>query len=149
MDTGQRNDSFACFKFLVEIDGIFRGAFSECTGLNTDTDPIECYEDNINKIVHKFSGLGKFPIIKLKRGMIKDFELWKWQKTVLDGDTAKKSVSIVLVDEAQNQVLRWSFKKAWPLKLEGPQLNASGNEVAIETLEIAHEGLELESIIKK
>ena len=149
MSTGQRNVIFAGFKFLVGIDGIFSGAFSECTGLSTDTDPIDYYEDNINKAVQKLPGLRKVSNVTLKRGVIKDFELSKWQKAVIDGETAKKSVSIVLIDEAQNHVLRWNFKKAWFSKLEGPQQNATDNEVAIETLEIAYEGLEIESLMKK
>lgn len=145
MATGDRNDPYAGFNFLVEIDGITKAAFSECSGLSTDTDPIEYREGSEDITVRKIPGLKKFANISLKRGMTTDLELWNWRKTVLDGLTDRKSGSIVLLNEAREEVLRWNFKEGWPSKWEGPSLNATGNEIAIETLEIAHEGLELEA----
>jgi phage tail-like protein len=145
MATGDRNDPYAGFNFLVEIDGITRAAFSECSGLSTDTDPIEYREGSEDITVRKIPGLKKFANISLKRGMTTDLELWNWRKTVLDGVTVRKAGSIVLLNEAREEVLRWNFREGWPTKWEGPSLNATGNEIAIETLEIAHEGLELEA----
>jgi phage tail-like protein len=145
MATGDRNDPYAGFNFLVEIDGITRAAFSECSGLSTDTDPIEYREGSEDITVRKIPGLKKFANISLKRGMTTDLELWNWRKTVLDGVTERKAGSIVLLNEAREEVLRWNFREGWPTKWEGPSLKATGNEIAIETLEIAHEGLELEA----
>lgn len=146
MPTGERRDPFAGFNFLVEIDGITRAAFSECSGLSTDTDPIE-YRDGSDDIsVRKVPGLKKFANLSLKRGMTKDLELWNWRKKVLDGATERKAGSIVLLDEARQPALRWNFKEGWPTKWEGPSMNSTGNEAAIETLEIAHEGIELEAV---
>lgn len=145
MATGERIDPYAGFNFLVDIDGITRAAFSECSGLSTDTDPIEYRDGSEDITVRKIPGLKKFANISLKRGMTKDMELWKWRKTVLDGVTERKEGSIVLLDEARKPALRWNFKEGWPTKWEGPSVNATGNEVAVETLEIAHEGLELET----
>jgi phage tail-like protein len=145
MATGDRNDPYAGFNFLVEIDGVTRAAFSECSGLSTDTDPIEYREGSEDITVRKIPGLKKFANISLKRGMTTDLELWSWRKTVLDGVTERKAGSIVLLNEAREEVLRWNFREGWPTKWEGPSLNATGNEIAIETLEIAHEGLELEA----
>jgi phage tail-like protein len=145
MATGDRKDPYAGFNFLVEIDGITRAAFSECSGLSTNTDPIEYREGSEDITVRKIPGLKKFANISLKRGMTTDLELWNWRKTVLDGVTERKSGSIVLLNEAREEVLRWNFKEGWPTKWDGPALKATGNEIAIETLEIAHEGLELEA----
>ena len=145
MATGDRRDPYAGFNFLVEIDGITRAAFSECSGLSTDTDPIEYRNGSEDITVRKIPGLKKFANISLKRGMTQDMELWNWRKTVLGGVTERKSGSIVLLNEARGQALRWNFKEGWPTKWEGPSLNATGSDVAIETLEIAHEGLELET----
>lgn len=145
MPTGDRRDPYAGFNFLVEIDGITRAAFSECSGLSTDTDPIEYRNGSEDITVRKIPGLKKFANISLKRGMTKDLELWDWRKTVLDGTTKRKSGSIVLLNEAREPAMRWNFREGWPTKWEGPSLNATGNAVAIETLEIAHEGLELET----
>lgn len=144
MPTGDRRDPYASFNFLIEIDGITRAAFSECSGLSTDTDPIEYRDGSEDITVRKIPGLKKFANISLKKGMTQDLELWNWRKTVLDGATVRKAGSIVLLNEARQPALRWNFKEGWPTKWEGPSMNATGNEAAIETLEIAHEGLELE-----
>ena len=145
MATGDRKDPYAGFNFLVEVDGITRAAFSECSGLSTDTDPIEYRDGSEDITVRKIPGLKKFANISLKRGMTTDLGFWNWRKTVLDGLTERKSGSIVLLNEAREEVLRWNFFEGWPTKWEGPSMNATGNEIAIETLEIAHEGLELEA----
>jgi phage tail-like protein len=143
MPTGDRKDPYAAFNFIVEVDGM-KAVFSECSGLSTDTDPIEYRTGEADNTVTKIPGLKKFANISLKKGMTRDLALWKWRKTVLDGFTERKSGSITLLNEAREPVLRWNFKEGWPNKWEGPTMNATGNEVAIETLEIAHEGLDLE-----
>ena len=145
MATGDRKDPYTGFNFLVEIDGITRAAFSECSGLSTNNDPIEYRDGSEDITVRKIPGLKKFTNISLKRGVTKDIELWNWMKTVLDGETMRKSGSIVLLNEAREPALRWNFKEGWPTKWEGPSLNATGTQIAVETLEIAHEGLELET----
>jgi phage tail-like protein len=143
-ETGSRNDPFSSFNFLVEIDGVTTAGFSECTGINTETDPIEYRNGNEDITVRKLPGLKKFGNITLKRGYTNTKELWDWRKKVMDGRTERKSGAIVLLNEAREQALRWNFREAWPRKWEGPSFNAKNNEVAIETLEIVCEGIELE-----
>src|SRR3954447_12292865 len=142
--TGARNDPYSQFNFVIEIDGIPAGAFSEAGGLDTEQDTIEYREGNEEPTVRKLPGLRKYPVITLKRGFTQDRSLWDWRKTVMDGRTERKSGSIVLFNEAREEALRWNFREGWPSKLQGPALNAKTNETAIETLEIAHEGLELQ-----
>jgi phage tail-like protein len=144
MPTGARNDPFRQFNFVIDIEGVGSGAFSEVSGLDTETDPIEYREGSEDITVRKLPGLRKYPNITLKRGFTKDRGLWDWRKTVMDGKTQRKSGSIVLLNEAREEALRWNFREGWPCKLQGPPLNAKTNEVAIETLEICHEGLELQ-----
>lgn len=144
MPTGARNDPFRQFNFVINIDGVGSGAFSEVSGLDTDTDPVEYREGSEDITVRKLPGLRKYPNITLKRGFTKDRGLWDWRKTVMDGKTQRKSGSITLLNEARQEALRWNFREGWPCKLQGPSLNATTNEVAIETLEICHEGLELQ-----
>ena len=139
-----RNDPYAAFNFLVEIDNVTVAGFSECTGVNTETDAIEYRTGNLDITVTKLPGLKKFGNITLKRGFTASKELWEWRKKVLDGKTERQSGSIVLQNEARQEALRWNFREGWPRKWEGPTFNAKTNEVAIETLEIVCEGIALE-----
>ena len=144
MPIGDRRDPYGGFNFLLEIDGIIRAAFSECSELSSDTDPTECMSGDENITVREIQGLKKFATISFKRGIMQDTELWNWCKTLLDGATERKSGSIIVLNEAREPALRWNFREGWPTKWEGPSLNATGGVLAIETLEIAYEGLDLE-----
>lgn len=143
MATGDRVDPYAQFNFLVEIDDVARAGFTECSGLTTEQEVIEYREGGDANFMRKFPGLVTFSNIMLKRGFTKDFDLWLWRKTTLDGKTSRRSGAIILLDEARAEALRFNFREGWVCKWEGPQLNASTNEAAIESLEICHEGLEL------
>src|SRR5262245_31866483 len=144
-ETGSRNDPYASFNFLVEIDGVTRAGFAECSGLTTETDPIEYREGNEDITVRKLPGLKKFTNITLKRGFTDSRDLWDWRKKVMDGQTQRQPGAIVLLNEAREEALRYNFRAGWPCKWEGPSFNAKNNEVAIEMMEICHEGLELEA----
>ncbi len=138
-----RNDPYSAFNFLVEIDGVTTAGFSECSGLTTETDVIEYRNGDEDITVRKLPGLRKYTNIVLKRGYTDSQELWEWRKTVIDGKTERHTGSITLLDEAREVALRWNFREGWPSKWEGAAFNAKNNEVAIETLEIACEHIEL------
>ncbi|HYH84242.1 MAG TPA: phage tail protein [Pyrinomonadaceae bacterium] len=143
MPTGDREDPYSAFNFTVEIDGIPVAGFTECTGLNTETDAIEYRTGDLDITVKKLPGLKKFGNITLKRGFTDNHDLWLWRKTVLDGKTERRDGAVVLKNEARTEALRWTFREAWPRKWEGPAFNAKTNEVAIETLELVCEGIEM------
>lgn len=143
--TGSRNDPYAAFNFIVEIENVTVAGFHEVSGLTTETDAIDYRNGDEENIVRKLPGLKKVTPIAMKRGYTDSIELWEWRKKVLDGKTERQSGSVVLLDEARQPVLRWNFREGWPSKWEGPSLNAKNNEVAIETLEIQHEGLVLDA----
>jgi phage tail-like protein len=147
MATGDRNDPYGAFNFIVEIDGIEVAGFSECSGLDTETDVIEYRNGNEDITVRKLPGLKKFTNIALKRGFTQSKDLWEWRKKVMDGKTseARTTGAIVLLDEAREAALRYVFEQGWPSKWQGPALNAGSSEAAIETLEIACESLRLET----
>jgi phage tail-like protein len=149
MAQGQRNDPYGRFNFLVEIDGVTVAGFSEASGLTTDSNVMEYRNGDENNhgvsTVRKLAGLVKFNNIVLKRGITADQSLWNWRLAVLEGRTQRQSGSISLLDEGRNKVLSWSFHDGWPCKYEGPPLDGKTSEVAIETLEICHEGLFLDS----
>ena len=141
MPAPKRNDPYKAFNFLVEIDGVARAAFSEVTGLESETAVIE-YRAGGEHVVRKLPGLTKFGNIVLRRGVTQDAELWDWRKSVVDGNLDRRNGSIALLDDQRNEVVRWNFRDGWICRWEGPAFNAKANEVAIETIEIAHEGLE-------
>lgn len=134
---------YAQFNFLVEIDGLSVAGFSEVSGLTTEQDVIEYREGADTQTVRKIPGLRKYGNITLKRGFTQSRELWDWRKSTIDGITERKSGAIVLLDEARAEVLRWEFSQAWIAKWEGPTLNATANEAAIESMEVAVEDLRL------
>jgi phage tail-like protein len=141
--TGVRNDPYSAFNFLVTIDGVVDEAgFSEVSGLSIETDPIE-YRTGAEKLIRKLPGLPKYANIVLKRGVTPDTKLWEWRKQVLDGKTERHSGSITLLDEARQPAVEWAFSEAWPRKLDGPTFNGKTNEVAVETLELAVEAVQV------
>jgi phage tail-like protein len=139
----QRHDPYKAFNFRVEIDGIARAAFSEVGGLESETTVIEYRVGGEPNTVRKLPGLTKYANIVLRRGITKDAELWNWRLSVVQGNVDRRNGSIILLDDHGTEVVRWNFFHGWISKWEGPALKARGNEVAIETIEIAHEGLEL------
>lgn len=141
---GQRVDPYGNFNFLVEIDGITRASFQEASGLDSSIDVIEHREGGDPATPRKLPGMAKYTNIVLKRGVTDDTELWEWHADAVNGTVTRKNGSIVLLDDTGAEKMRWNFREAWPTKWTGPSFNATGNEVAIETLEIAHEGLELQ-----
>jgi phage tail-like protein len=142
MATGQRVDPYRNFSFLVEIDGITQAGFSDCSGFGASTDPIEYREGGETKTVRKLPGLTKYTNITLKWGLTDSKELYSWYRDVVNGKIERKSGSIILLDLEGNEKVRWNFFEAWPTKWDGPDFTAKGNDVAIETLELAHERVE-------
>ena len=135
-------DPFASFNFKLEIAGITVAGFSECTGLNTEQNVIDYREGPESITPRKLPGLTKFGNITLKRGISLDKTIFSWRKTVSDGDIERKNISIVLQNEKHDEVVRWNVVNAWPSKYMAPDLKATANEVAIEAVELTHEGLE-------
>src|SRR5258708_7910388 len=116
MATGVRLDPVSGFNFLVEIDGVTKAGFSECTGLTNETNIVEYRTGSDPNHMRKLPGMAKFNNIVLKRGITSDMALWTWRKTVLDGKTERHSGAIVLLNEARQPVLRWKFSEGWPNK---------------------------------
>lgn len=143
MANGDRVDPYRNFNFKVEIDGITQGAFAECSGFGSSNDPIEYREGSDRTTVRKLPGLTKHNNIVLKWGLTDSRELYTWFRDVTKGKVARKNGSIVLMDlDGTTEKVRWDFVQGWPTKWDGPDFNAEGTDVAVETLEIAHEGIE-------
>jgi phage tail-like protein len=143
MAAGKRTDPYRSFRFLVEIDGIIQGGFNEVTIPDSAQEPIEYREGTDQPTMRKIPGLIKYGNVVLKWGTTDSMELYEWRKAVEDGKTAsaRRSMAVIVLDEEGNATSRWEFSDAWPTKYDSPDLKASGSEIAIETLEIAHEGM--------
>ena len=145
-----REDPYGGYNFLVTINGVsddgnaVKGAFTEASGLETEVPAIEYRNGNEDITVRKMPGLKKFTNITLKRGLTADIDFWNWIRTAMKGELLRADGSIVLLNENREEVLRWNFTRAWPCKFTGPGLNAANNEIAMETLEICHEGLSID-----
>ena len=143
MPAGKRKDPYQNFRFLVEIDGITQAGFREVIIPDSAQDPIEYREGNESITARKLPGLIKYGNVTLKWGITDSLDLYNWRKDVEDGKIkdARKNMAVVVLDDEANSVTRWEFSQAWPTRYDAPDLNATGNEIAIETLEIAHEGM--------
>jgi phage tail-like protein len=142
MATGQRVDPYSNFNFLVEIDGITRAAFADVSGFDSTIDVTEYREGGENTTVRKLPGVTKYSNIVLKWGLTQDAELYQWHAETIKGNLQRKNGSIIALDRQGNEVVRWNFRNAWPTKWDGPDFTAKGNDVSVETLELAHEGVE-------
>jgi phage tail-like protein len=119
--------------------------FSECSGLEATVELFEIKEGGVNDFVHKFPTRASFGNITLKHGVIYLYDdLWSWHNGFVLGTGKRKDGLIVMLDESRAPVKVWKFKRGIPTKWVGPSLNATQNAVAIESLEIGHEGLFLE-----
>jgi phage tail-like protein len=134
------------FHFTVQWGGT-RVGFSEVTGLTQENQAIEYRDGSFPEYSSiKMPGLRKFSNVTLKRGVVKgDNDFANWLATVKLNTVERRDLVVSLLNEEHNPVMTWKVHNAFPVKVEGPQLKASGNEVAIESIELAHEGLEVEN----
>lgn len=135
-----RVDPAITFKFWVESKGVIVGAFTKCTGLSTERDTEQYEEGGVNDYVHILPGRIKYSNIILSRGITYANDLWEWYKPA-NGKLRVANVTIMLWSRQGDVVRRWSIDKAYPVKWSGPDFSTDSNEVAIETLELAHHGI--------
>lgn len=134
-------DHIGNFNFKVEIEGVTTGAFRNVEGLDSETEIVE-YQDGDDMILRKRPGRTKYSNVTLKRGYINNTELWEWRKAVIDGKVMRKSGSIILCDDAGEEIMRYNFFEAWPSKWKGFTLDGKGTDVNVEEMELVCEKLE-------
>jgi len=137
-----RVDPYKNFRFLVEIDGIVQAGFSECSGFGSEVEVIEYREGGEATTVRKLPGKVSYSDLTLKWGMTDSQELYDWHLTAVNGQIERKNGSVILQDDAGEEKLRWNFFSAWPTKWDGPDFDAKGNDIAINTLTVSCERLE-------
>ena len=140
-----RHGPYRDVRFLLEIDGIVKAGFSQCTIPENTTEPTEYREGTDRPTVRKLWSLNDYGTLTLESGVTDDsIELFEWRQLVEQGnlDDARRSIAVVILDEEGNPGPRWEFVSAWPSSYDAPDLDATGGEVAIESIEIEHEGME-------
>ncbi|KST62201.1 phage tail protein [Mastigocoleus testarum] len=132
---------YKAFNFLIEIRSLVVASFSEVSGLQAETETEEYHEGGRNSFVHKLPKVTKYPNLVLSRGITNSTELWQWHQNVIIGQIQRQNGSVILLDDTCNEKWRWNFTGAYPVKWVGPDLKGDSNAVAVETLELAHNGL--------
>ena len=142
MATAERRDPYRTFNFQLQIDGVPLGAFSEVSGLTAEGDAVDYREGtDLQPNVRKLTGLRKYSNITLKppqKGSPSGV------RNIVNGQPDRRNVTIVLMNEARQPVLRWHAENAWVNKIEAPSFKAAGNEIAMESVELVHEGLTID-----
>ena len=139
------SDPYRQFNYLVEVDGVIIGGFSEASGLTAEVDAGD-YRDGrpVGEVGRKIPGARKAATITLRRGWTQNTRLLDWCQAALKGEKKLLSGSIVLLNEARQVKLRWKFSNGMLVKCQGPDFQATGNEARIETLELTYEKLALD-----
>ncbi|WP_053374613.1 phage tail protein [Paenibacillus sp. FJAT-27812] len=138
---GDRIDPYRNFRFRVEVEGLEQAGFSEVSGFEATFDVVEYREGNEVITPRKLPGLIKYGNISLKWGTTESMELYEWLQECAEGTIERKTITIIALDEEGEDVATWQVIEAWPVKYTAPTFNGTGNEVALELVEFAHEGL--------
>jgi phage tail-like protein len=142
MAIGTRTDPYLGCRFLVEIEGLVVGGFSELTGLQVEVGTEDYEEGGVNDYIHKLPKGTRHPNLILKHGMTDGDTLWRWHQQMVRGRAPRRTVRVILLDERGTEKIAWRCLKACPLKWEGPDFRADLASLAIESLELAHCGIE-------
>ncbi|MBL7494820.1 phage tail protein [Frankia sp. CNm7] len=140
-----RIDPYAGYNFSVELDGITRAGFRECSGLQNSQNA-GTYREGTDRYLspRKIPGLVTYGDITLGRGVTSDSKLWEWRQKAARGEVVRHNISITVLDDVGNAKITWNLFEAWPTSWTGPSLNATTDEFAIEQITIAYERLELD-----
>ena len=136
-----RKDPLPVFCFKIEISGV-SAFFKSVSGLKFETESIPVREGGANDTTFMLVGATKWSPLVLKNGFTSGSSLLKWRKEWLTGSMTRRSGTIIQLDTALQAKSKWKFVRGWPTKWELSELDASKSELAIETLEITHEGIE-------
>lgn len=139
-----RVDPYGAYNFAVELDGMTRAGFRECSGLD-NSQQAGAYREGTDKnlSVRKLPGLVTHGDVTLSRGITGDRKLWDWREKAMKGKVERHNISISLLDDTGEPKITWNLYECWPRQWTGPSLSATGDEVAIEQLVLAYERIEV------
>lgn len=141
MSASGRTDPYLDFRFVVEIESLIAGGFSEVTGLERELQTEEYDEGGVNTHTHSLRSGVTHPNLVLRRGLTDSATLWEWLERSAEGPVDRKTVVLFLLDSRGEPSVGWAFSDAYPVKWSGPEFRAESGSVAIESLELTHTGL--------
>jgi phage tail-like protein len=141
-----RVDPYAGFNFAVELDGVTRAGFRECSGLE-NSQTAGTYREGTDAYLspRKIPGMNTYGDITLSRGITSDNKLWEWRVKAMKGAVERHNISIILMDDVGNAKITWNLFEAWPTSWNGPSLNATADDVAVEQLTLTYERIEVDT----
>lgn len=138
-------EAYSTCRFYVQIDSSMHALFTEVSGLQVEVTPQDVEEGGVNEFVHRLPGRAKVGNLTLKRGMTRSNEFLNWLLDVASGKITRRNITLIMYDTRRKPLMRWNFRMAYPVKWSGPQFKSTSTESAVETLELAHEGMSLTS----
>jgi phage tail-like protein len=141
VDSYQRHDPYLGFRFLVEIDGLIGAGFCEVSGLQSQIETEPYREGGVNDFVHQLPTGTQYTSLTLKKGVV-DHTLLQWHRKAVHGDIQRKSLRVVILDNHGIEAQAWTVKDAFPVQWQGPQLRSDQDVVAVEAVELSHQGIE-------
>jgi phage tail-like protein len=141
--TGTWVDPYRGYNFKLEVQGVVEGHFAECTGIGIKVNAYSYREGGNSQVTHRVPGAVEYADVTLRYGLTASKELWTWFTKIVKGTVDRRNISIVVLDsDGQSEGARWNLINAWPAQWSGAPLNASGNEVAIESMTFVFESIE-------
>ncbi len=142
---GNLVDPYRAYNFKLLINNVTEGHFTEVGGLGIKVETIAYREAGNNSVVRAIPGRVSYLPVTLRFGLTSSVELWEWLMTAVEGKVSRRNVSIVMLDSSGSaEAMRWNLVNAWPQEWYGSPLNAMSRELAVETLVLAHDGLQRE-----
>jgi phage tail-like protein len=139
-------DPYRAYNFKLLINGVTEGHFTEVAGLGVQVERIAYREAGNNAIVRAIPGRVTYASVTLRYGLTASVEMWDWLMATVQGRVNRRNVSVVMLDSpGVTEVMRWNLINAWPQEWYGAPLDAMSRDLAIETLVLAHEGLQRET----
>jgi phage tail-like protein len=135
-----RKDPYRSFRFLIEFDHVQRGGFSRAKGVTAETKVESYHEGGLNEYEHKLATMTTYGNLVLERGLADPY-LWDWHREVVEGRIKRRTLSVILQNEAGAEVKRWHADGAYPVKWSVADLDAMSTQVLVESVEFAHHGL--------
>lgn len=140
----RKQEAVPVFRFYLEIANVVEAVFTEVSGLQLEMETQDIEEGGNNGFTRRIPGRVKVSNLTLKRGMTRSNEFIKWFMGTVPGSVDRRNITLVLYDVKGAKIAAWHFEKAYPVKWVGPQFTSDGNSVAVETVELAHEGMKVD-----